>query len=129
MRATTILASTSVLCAVLYGAALAAAAMPPGVKMQRELLTDSTGMSLYTFANDKEANRSACNGNCANVWPPLKAAATDQNMGDWTVITREDGSKQWAYKGHPLYYFAMDKIAGEKAGEGRGNGAWHVAKE
>jgi predicted lipoprotein with Yx(FWY)xxD motif len=128
MRTSKILASAAML-AALYGVAYAAAAMPTGVKMQGDLLTDAKGMSLYTFANDKEANKSACNGNCANAWPALKADAADKNMGDWTVITRDDGSKQWAYKGHPLYYFAMDKAAGEKTGEGRGNGVWHLAKE
>jgi predicted lipoprotein with Yx(FWY)xxD motif len=42
------------------------------------------------------------------------------------VITRDDGTKQWAYKGKPLYYFSMDKAAGDKAGDGRGM-VWHVA--
>ena len=43
------------------------------------------------------------------------------------VITRDDGTKQWAYKGKPLYYFSMDKAAGDKAGDGRGM-VWHIAK-
>jgi len=31
------------------------------------------------------------------------ATATSKPMGDYTIIARDDGSKQWAYKGRPLY--------------------------
>ncbi|HYM18546.1 MAG TPA: hypothetical protein VEU06_08290 [Micropepsaceae bacterium] len=117
----------SVLFAVAAGYAAAQTA-PASVMMHPDMMMDTKGMTLYTFDNDKQANKSSCNGNCANVWPPLKAQASDKDTGDWKVITRDDGSKQWAYKGKPIYYFAMDKDAGDKSGDGRGNGAWHVAK-
>ena len=55
------------------------------------------------------------------------AAAADKDAGDWKIITNADGSKQWAYKGKPLYYFVMDKNPGDKLGEGRGM-VWHIAK-
>lgn len=106
----------------------AAQSMPASVHVESGTMMDAKGMTLYTFDNDKEANKSSCNGNCANVWPALKAEASDKDMGDWKVITRDEGSKQWAYKGKPVYYFGMDKVPGDKTGEGRGNGAWHVAK-
>jgi predicted lipoprotein with Yx(FWY)xxD motif len=55
-------------------------------------------------------------------------AATDAKpAGDYTVITRDDGSKQWAYKGKPLYSWVKDQKPGDKTGEGVA-GAWHVAK-
>ena len=116
----------SVLFAAVAGYAAAQTA-PTNVMMHPDMMMDTNGMTLYTFDNDKQANKSSCNGNCANVWPPLKAQASDKDTGDWKIITRDDGSKQWAYKGKPIYYFAMDK-AGDKSGDGRGNGAWHVAK-
>ena len=106
----------------------AAQTAPASVHAENGLIMDAKGMTLYTFDNDKEVNKSACNGNCANVWPALKAEATDKDIGDWKVISRDDGSKQWSYKGKPVYYFAMDKAPGDKSGEGRGNGAWHIAK-
>ena len=84
-------------------------------------------MQLYTWDNDKDANKSSCNGICLMNWPALKAEAADKDMGDWKVVTRDDGSKQWAYKGKPLYYFVMDAAAGDKKGEGRGM-VWHMAK-
>ena len=110
------------------GAALAQAPrMPSAVHEMNGMFMDAKGMSLYTFDNDKEPNKSACAGNCLNNWPVLKAEAADKDIGDWKVITRDDGSKQWAYKGKPLYYFAMDKAPGDKLGEGRGM-VWHIAK-
>jgi predicted lipoprotein with Yx(FWY)xxD motif len=96
--------------------------MPPAVHVTEWHVTDAKGMALYTFDNDKEANKSACSGNCLNNWPVLKAEATDKDMGDWKVITRDDGSKQWAYKGKPLYYFAMDNAAGDSSARVAENG-------
>jgi predicted lipoprotein with Yx(FWY)xxD motif len=58
----------------------------------------------------------------------VKAEASDQPTGDYTTITRDNGSKQWAYKGKPLYTFAKDQKAGDTAGDGFLNGAWHLAK-
>lgn len=104
-----------------------AAAMPAAVTVTNGVLVDAKGMTLYTFDNDKEANKSTCVANCLTAWPVLKAEASDKDMGDWKVITRDDGTRQWAYKGKPLYYFASDKAAGDKTGDGRG-GVWHLAK-
>ncbi|GLH20599.1 COG4315 family predicted lipoprotein [Pseudomonas glycinis] len=113
---------------------LAAALTSPGLAMAADpamekdgMYTDQKGMTLYTFAKDS-AGKSACNDKCAANWPPLMATANDKSMGDWTVITRDDGSKQWAYQGMPLYTFVMDKKAGDMTGDGKMDGAWKVAK-
>jgi predicted lipoprotein with Yx(FWY)xxD motif len=89
-------------------------------------LVDAKGMTLYTWGNDTIPGKSVCNGPCATNWVPLKAAADATPMGDWTVVTRDDGTKQWAYKGKPLYTFHSDANAGEVNGNGRGK--WEVAK-
>jgi predicted lipoprotein with Yx(FWY)xxD motif len=127
MRALNLLASAAVLSIAAYGAALAADAMPGMVKVSGGMFTAGNGMTLYTFDNDKEANKSACKDKCLMNWPALKAGDADKDMGDWKVIARDDGSKQWAYKGKPLYYFANDAKAGDTAGDGKGN-VWHIAK-
>lgn len=124
MRAMTF-AATAVLVAI--GGFAVAQTMPASVHAMNGMLTDAKGMTLYTWDNDKEANKSSCNGMCLMNWPSLAAAATDKDMGDWKVITRDDGAKQWSYKGKPLYYFVMDAAAGEKKGDGRGM-VWHIAK-
>ena len=126
--------SMSVLASAIFGLALVGSAfaqtasMPAGVKVANGMFTDAKGMTLYTFDNDKEPNKSACAGNCLNNWPVLKAEASDKDMGDWKVITRDDGSKQWAYKGKPLYTFAKDQKAGDITGDGFLNGAWRLAQ-
>jgi predicted lipoprotein with Yx(FWY)xxD motif len=127
MRAIRVLTSAVLLTAAAYGIAIAADAMPTSVHAMNGMLMDAKGMTLYTWDNDKEANKSSCNGMCLMNWPALKAEAADKDMGDWKVITRDDGSKQWAYKGKPLYYFVMDSAAGDKKGDGRGM-VWHIAK-
>ena len=99
--------------------------MPAGVKSMGGMLTDSKGMTLYTFDKDA-AGKSNCNGQCLVNWPALIADGNAKAMGDWTVVTRDDGSKQWALKGMPLYTFIQDKKPGDMVGEGKG-GVWHMA--
>ena len=93
------------------------------------VLANSAGMTLYTFDKDPAgAGKSVCNDKCAVIWPPLKAAADDKAGGDYAIITRDDGSKQWAYKGKPLYLWSKDQKPGDRTGDGFGN-VWHVVRE
>jgi len=87
---------------------------------------DAQGMTLYTFDKDT-VGKSACNGTCAKLWPPLLAKAGASGSGDWTVITRSDGLKQWAYKGKPLYTWSKDMKPGDTTGDGI-KMVWHVAQ-
>ena len=96
------------------------------VKTQDGVLVNSAGMTLYTF--DKDAGgKSACNDQCAKIWPPVTAAADAKASGDLSVITRDDGSKQWAYKGKPVYLYAKDTKPGDKTGDNFKD-VWHVIK-
>jgi predicted lipoprotein with Yx(FWY)xxD motif len=61
------------------------------------------------------------------LWPPVVAAADSVASGKMTVITRDDGSKQWALNGKPLYAYAQDQKSGDMTGDGF-KGLWHVAK-
>ena len=74
------------------------------------------GFTLYTFAKDTD-NQSNCGASCIANWPPVYAAAEAQNAGDFSVVTRSDNSKQWAYNGQPLYFYAGDSAAGDINGE------------
>lgn len=99
--------------------------MPPTVKVAGGTLTDPQGLTLYTFDRDT-AGKSACNGGCATNWPPLMAAPGTSATGDYSVITRDDGGKQWAYRGKPLYRFSKDAKPGDRMGDNFNN-AWHAA--
>ena len=98
-----------------------------GDTQKGKVLIDDKGMTLYVFDKDS-AGKSACNGPCAGNWPPLMATTSSSAVGDYTIITRDDGSKQWAYKGRPLYTSHNDKAPGDISGDGFLNGAWHIAK-
>jgi predicted lipoprotein with Yx(FWY)xxD motif len=88
-------------------------------RMTDGVLTNDAGMTLYTFDRDAAGGgKSACNGPCATNWPPLMAAADAKPSGDWSLATRDDGAKQWAYKGKPLYLWAKDQKPGDKTGDG-----------
>ena len=105
--------------------------MPAGVMAMKApdgsmMLHDAKGMTLYTFAKDAPGV-SNCNDNCAKNWPPLMAAADAMPMGEWTIVTRADGTRQWAYKGMPLYGWIKDAKPGDMTGNGVGNGAWKTA--
>jgi predicted lipoprotein with Yx(FWY)xxD motif len=89
-------------------------------------LVDQKGMTLYVFDRDS-GGKSSCTGQCAQNWPPLAAAAGEQASGDWTVTTRDDGSRQWAYKGKPLYTWSKDTKPGDVTGDGVNN-VWHIAR-
>ena len=105
----------------------ACAATPP-VQTMSGVLTNPAGMTLYVFDKDMaDTGKSACNGECAAKWPPLMAAAADKASGNYSIITRDDGSKQWAYKGKPLYLWAKDQKPGDTTGDGVNN-VWHTAK-
>lgn len=96
------------------------------------VLTDAAGLTLYTFNNDTTAGKSSCNGTCAATWPPeTTTAATAPTVagatGTFSIITRDDGSKQIAYNGKPLYRYTPDTAPGDTKGDGVGN-IWHVAK-
>jgi predicted lipoprotein with Yx(FWY)xxD motif len=93
------------------------------------VLTGANGMTLYTFDKDPAGGgKSVCNGPCATNWPPLYAMDGAAPAGDYSIVTRDDGKKQWALKGKPLYFWIKDQKPGDKTGDGFLNNAWHVAK-
>lgn len=122
------LVSSALALALTFGAALAQTPAPAatGQTAKGEALVNDKRMTLYTFDRDAPA-KSNCNGQCATNWPPLAAPASAQATGEWSVVTRDDGSKQWAYKGKPLYAWVNDKQPGDTTGDGV-QSVWHIAK-
>jgi len=87
---------------------------------------DRSGLTLYTFRNDS-IDTSVCNEDCAVTWPPLFADRNSQAADGFTLVTRADGTSQWALNGQALYFFQGDSAAGDTNGEGLG-GVWDVAR-
>ncbi|RQR36695.1 MULTISPECIES: hypothetical protein [unclassified Burkholderia] len=101
-----------------------AAAEPPQASNGK--LVDEDHMTLYVFDHDTPG-KSTCSGTCAANWPPALADGYDKASGALSLVARDDGAKQWAYHGRPLYRWKMDRKAGDAGGDGIG-GMWHVAR-
>ena len=96
--------------------------------MKEGMLVNPKGMTLYTFDRDKaNSGKSVCNGDCAVKWPPHLAAASDQARGEYTIVVRDDGKRQWAFKGKPLYTWPEDQDPGDKYGDNY-NKVWHIIR-
>ena len=119
------LSTIAALSAGLIGACASVYAQSPA-KVADGMLVGPNGMTIYTFDKDT-TGKSVCNGPCATNWPPLMATEADKSMGDYTTITRDDGKKQWAMTGKPLYYWNKDSKPGDKTGDGV-QGTWHIVK-
>lgn len=92
------------------------------------VLVNSAGMTVYTFDKDVAGSgKSTCNGPCLTVWPAVMADANARPEGDMGIVTRDDGAKQWAYKGKPVYLNASDSKPGDKKGDNFKD-VWHVVK-
>jgi predicted lipoprotein with Yx(FWY)xxD motif len=91
------------------------------------MLTDLNGKTLYYFDRDDSGTKSNCNNECTKRWIPFAAPTDATAIGDFTVITRDDGSKMWAYCYRPLYTSEADKAPGEINGFDPSN-EWHVAR-
>jgi predicted lipoprotein with Yx(FWY)xxD motif len=106
-------------------------------------LVTADGKSIYTYEKDKsQPGKSTCNGAekpsapqvekeksdpaCETLWPPVVASSPAANFGNWSIVERHDGVKQWAYNGQPLYTFAQDPYAGATFGDGVQN-LWYLA--
>lgn len=114
------------LAAVVALAACASTSEAPA-KTADGVLVGPNGMTLYTFDRDTAGDgKSVCNDKCAVLWPPFMASSGSAS-GNWTVINRNDGSKQWAYKGKPLYYWIKDQKPGDRTGDGF-NKVWSLAR-
>jgi predicted lipoprotein with Yx(FWY)xxD motif len=111
--------------------AAAAAALKTGSTPDGTVLVDSTGRTVYVFANDA-MGKSNCSGTCLQYWQPVVASAMPEAGTGVTahlgVITRSDGTKQLTVKGWPVYTYTGDSASGEANGQGvtLNGGLWWV---
>ena len=124
-------ASVAVLALAFAVPALADPAVPAGVAVKARgdgwWFVNDKGLVLYTYERDERVpGKSDCNAECAQAWPPLVAPADAKPVGDWSIITRVDNKAQWAYKGRPLYTYALEGGPGTSYGDGQGE-LWYAA--
>lgn len=86
------------------------------------LLSTDRNYSVYTYDEDT-ANESHCTGECATRHVAVPAPALAQPRGEWGVIERSPGQKQWTFRGHPLYKYLGD--TNQWSQEGGDEPGWH----
>src|SRR5215470_14741274 len=97
------------------------------VTKQGPKLVDLKGMTLYYYERDTSGKTSNCDGKCTEIWTPLAASADAKAVGDFTVLTRNDGTKMWAYRYRPLYTSPADKAPGDTNGNAT-TLQWRIAR-
>jgi predicted lipoprotein with Yx(FWY)xxD motif len=89
------------------------------------LIARASKDSMPIYFSDSDVNgRSRCTGACAKRWPPLMASRGSRPIGDWGVISRAGGGRQWTYKHHPLYTYSLDR-PDRPTGDGVAR-TWHL---
>lgn len=90
--------------------------LPPGLTVRETVaglvFATHSGKTLYYPASKKLL--SDCTGACARTWQSLNAPALADTEGlakEWSIVTRPDGAKQWAYQGNPLFTYTYDAEA------------------
>jgi len=103
---------------------------PPGITLQLRaskdrsrppewLIANESGMALY-----RQTHAADCAQACAALWPAALAPPGSAADGAWSLITRTDGSQQWAYRGAALHLSTRDSVIGEAAADGAAGGLW-----
>jgi uncharacterized surface protein with fasciclin (FAS1) repeats len=88
------------------------------------------GLTLYVFDSDLGTSGSTCNDGCATTWPPVVVDDAEvNNIPGLSLIDRDDGSSQAAFKGRPLYFYANDTAAGDTNGQAVNGAWWQVDQE
>jgi len=72
------------------------------------MLTDHKGYSVY-FSDADEPGKSNCYGDCLETWNPVLAPLTAKPQGEWTILERSPGIRQWVYRGRPLYTYIPEE--------------------
>ena len=95
------------------------------------ILADAKGLTLYSIANLAGASKTLCLEECLKTyWRAVTAPADAKPMGNWSISTRPDGSKQWAFRGRLVFTHTRDsrpgEIEGDRFADGIGDFGWNV---
>jgi predicted lipoprotein with Yx(FWY)xxD motif len=91
--------------------------VPAGMTIESTLLgrvlADYRGRTLYAVPSDAAANSEA-----QGSWAAFTAPWLAKGHGDWSIQANPDGTRQWAYKGQPLFTYEKDTDPQDIRGHG-----------
>ena len=101
-------------------------AIPPGFAIAttatgRQLLTDKR-YSVYASTQDGPG-KSNCDAACTRTWAPIIAPESARPQGDWSILERSPGIRQWAFRQQPLYTYVLDSSLASQ--QGSDVSGWH----
>ncbi len=101
--------------------------LPPGfvvnTTLRGRMLLTERGFTVYISDADR-GGLPQCAGACARDWQPLAAPVSGRARGDWRIVERPDGERQWAFRGRPLYRHVGDTQP--RSLEGTDSPGWHA---
>jgi predicted lipoprotein with Yx(FWY)xxD motif len=90
---------------------------PPGISRHVTplgiALADTLGRTLYSAPE-------ACDSSCLRNWQPVQAPWSSKAVGEWSLISRMDGTIQWAFRDQALYTCKRDSKPNIATCEGNG---------
>ncbi|MDG2375390.1 MAG: hypothetical protein P8M18_03470 [Woeseiaceae bacterium] len=93
--------------------------VPPGFAVRSistgRLLTTERNDSIYAFDGDTAAS-TQCSGDCLLTWKPVIAPELARPQGEWSLLERSPGVRQWVYRGKPLYTHPLDQHSWSQQG-------------
>ncbi len=100
--------------------------VPPAFQVRQvatgRMVLSTSGFSVYSWDKDG-ANVSNCFEDCLRKWTPVLAGEFSQPQGEWTIIQRSPGVRQWAFRKKPLYTLVGDPRPGSLRGSDEAG--WH----
>jgi predicted lipoprotein with Yx(FWY)xxD motif len=108
---------------------------PPGIALRSihlgRTLVEARGLTLYW--HEDEAPKSGrvaklrCVEECLREFQPLPAPLLANAVGEFSPLDREDGPRQWTYRGRPLYLHVGDLRPGDNTGQSAERNEWQAA--
>jgi predicted lipoprotein with Yx(FWY)xxD motif len=105
--------------------------LPPDVTIVEgpfgRVLANQVGLTLYSPRRLASKGDSPCNEKCLQNWRPHPAGIMARATGLWSIVTRPDGTRQWAFDGKPLYTYVADRRPGDTLGQDAHAKDWDLA--
>lgn len=90
---------------------------PPGSNgnqpRDRVVFADEKEQILYTSDQDMPG-KSMCDAECTKTWVPAYVPDGAVPEAHWSIIVRDDGKRQWAFRDRPMYTYAPENRTKEE---------------